>query len=540
MIPLVLCLVLAGGAAGPATAAAGDAVARLDGVAIPAAALRERIAATREAGGAGTPGELLQDLLNDRLLAAEAERQGLARDPAVIAEADQTRRRLSREAFEAKELGAAVAITDDLLRTLYRASADSVRLNLLRVASREEAQAALARLQAGGRFADEARQSLDEASRLRGGDTGRLVRGQLEAPLAAAAFAAEPGALLGPVEMRLGWAVAQLVERSLGDEADFQAKKPSLAEYAKAQVALQARRHYVDQLRARAKVVVDDAFLKSLGTRLDVTAAEEAHVLATLPSGPLRYRDLVPEIQRLSRGKEGGHFSGASVKTQVAWAEIDRRLLEDDAARHGYGQDAQIAASVERARLDALTRAYAARLRAAAAARAPVAAEVEAAYRSRAAEWAQPGQRRCAHLVVAEARIAEAASKQAAAGEPFAELARTYSRDGTTAQQGGDLGDVSDVQLANLGKTAPALAAALRSAPAGQVVGPVQSPDGFHLLRCEAYRPARTIALPEVREALAAELAARAREAAVAGKIAELRAKVRIEIDDAALAAASR
>ena len=142
--------------------------------------------------------------------------------------------------------------------------------------------------------------------------------------------------------------------------------------------------------------------------------------------------------------------------------------------------------------------------------------------------------------MVPEERIAEAALRQAAAGEPFAQLTQTYSRDGTTAQQGGDLGFITDVQLDNLAKASPALAAALRTAPAGQVTGPVKSQDGYHLLRCEAHLPARIVPLAEVREALAGELASRAREGAVSGTIAELRARARIEIDDAAVAAASR
>jgi parvulin-like peptidyl-prolyl isomerase len=529
MTALVLSLLLA-------APAAGGAVALVDGVSIPAVALQDRLTATREAGGAAVAADLLQDLINDRLLAAEAERLGMASEPSVAAEAEQARRRLSREAFEAKELGA-IKITDELLRNLYRSSTDAVRLNLLRVASREEAQAALDRLKAGGKFTEEARRSLDEASRLRGGDTGSVPRGALDPALAAAAFAAEPGALIGPIEMKLGWAVAQLVEKTLGDEADFQARKPGLTEYARSQVTAQARRHYLEQLRAKAKVTLDESFLKGLGARLEVSAAERDHVLATLPTGPVRYRDVEPEVLRLSRGKEGGHSSGPSVKAQMAWAEIDRRLLEEDAARHGYGQSPEVTVRVDCARLDALTRAYANRLRSGV--KAPTPAEVEAAYAARAAEWAQPGQRRCAHLVVPEERIAEAARRQSAAGEPFASLAQTYSRDGSSAQQGGDLGFITDVQLDNLAKGSPALAAAIRSAPAGQVVGPVRSADGFHLLRCEAYLPARTIPLAEVKDGLAAELLAKARQDVVWARIAALKAKARITIDEAALAALS-
>ncbi len=75
-------------------------------------------------------------------------------------------------------------------------------------------------------------------------------------------------------------------------------------------------------------------------------------------------------------------------------------------------------------------------------------------------------------------RRAEEAKRRADAGEDFAELARTLSEDPATVERGGDLGF-----FPRTGKVPEEVARAAFAGHPGEVLGPVESERGFHVLR---------------------------------------------------------
>ncbi|NCO58055.1 MAG: hypothetical protein COW73_11685 [Nitrospirae bacterium CG18_big_fil_WC_8_21_14_2_50_70_55] len=84
-------------------------------------------------------------------------------------------------------------------------------------------------------------------------------------------------------------------------------------------------------------------------------------------------------------------------------------------------------------------------------------------------------------------------------GGDFAALAKQYSED-STAAQGGDLGEF------HRGQMVPAFEEAAFAAQAGEIVGPVQTAFGFHLIQIESHTEGGLRPLEEVREAVRAEL----------------------------------
>ncbi len=67
--------------------------------------------------------------------------------------------------------------------------------------------------------------------------------------------------------------------------------------------------------------------------------------------------------------------------------------------------------------------------------------------------------------------------KEARAGKDFAALAREFSKDGSNAQKGGDLGWFTN------GRMVPAFDRAAFAAQTGEVVGPVRTPFGLHIIK---------------------------------------------------------
>ncbi len=116
---------------------------------------------------------------------------------------------------------------------------------------------------------------------------------------------------------------------------------------------------------------------------------------------------------------------------------------------------------------------------------------------------------------VAKARAkAEAIARMARAGANFAELARKHSDDQGSRDRGGDLG------WFGRGRMVKEFEEAVFSAKPGEIVGPIRSQFGFHVIKVEGHRPARVLPFEEAKDRVrwrvaegraAAEAEARAR-----------------------------
>lgn len=324
-----------------AAAPQGDVVARVDGIAITRADVLERMRVLSQRRVATTASGAANVLVDEALLAAEARRQGLDRDPVLLEKIAGERRRLILAALE-EDLQSTAKPSEDTLRRMYHSTGDVVRLSLVKLVSRQEAEAALARVKAGGDLAAEARRSVDAALVKSGGDTGLVSRGQLDPALADAAFAAETGALFGPVELKLGWAMGRVVERTVADEAAFPSRRAALESFVRRQLAAEALRHLKDRLAARAAVSIDEAFLRGLGHRTNPTPKELEHVIATVNGAAVRYAAIHEALSYIASA--GGHGAGPETKLSLARKAVDDRLLEVAAVERGLASSPAVSA----------------------------------------------------------------------------------------------------------------------------------------------------------------------------------------------------
>lgn len=124
--------------------------------------------------------------------------------------------------------------------------------------------------------------------------------------------------------------------------------------------------------------------------------------------------------------------------------------------------------------------------------------EVEERYQLEGERFQIPERRRLRRILVKERKEAEEILKRLRAGADFASLARARSR-GPEARRGGDLGFLSEREVQ------PSLRQAFR-VRAGELVGPIRTPQGFVILKVEEIRPGRTRPLQEVRPKLVEEI----------------------------------
>ena len=140
-------------------------------------------------------------------------------------------------------------------------------------------------------------------------------------------------------------------------------------------------------------------------------------------------------------------------------------------------------------------------------------AEIKKYYEEHQPEFGTQEQRQAAHILIAVAAQAPDADKQAAKTKAeqvlqqvkqspgkFAELAKQYSQDPGSAANGGDLGVFGHGMMVK-----PFDDAAFQLKP-GEISGLVQSDFGFHIIKLLAIKPAKVLALNEVKDIVAQKL----------------------------------
>lgn len=216
----------------------------------------------------------LSAVIEIRLLAAEAERKGLADGDDFARRMDMLRQRALHSAYIEQEVAALV--TDEAVRARYDEeiakipASEEVRARHILVETEEEAREIIKQLDEGGDFETIAKEKSTDGAAAQGGDLGYFGAGQMVPEFEQAAFAMEVGAHSAePVKSQFGWHVIKL--------EDKRAKQPPAFEQVSGQLrSVLLRDAYmkvVNDLRAAADVEIEDEALKAM---LEPAAGEDA------------------------------------------------------------------------------------------------------------------------------------------------------------------------------------------------------------------------------------------------------------------------
>ncbi|WP_345791427.1 peptidylprolyl isomerase [Brevundimonas pishanensis] len=198
---------------------------------------------------------VLDEVIDQSLLASEAERRGLDNSPAAQRRLEAVRQRILGDMLV--ETVVNKAVSEQAVARLYaeqqrRAKqSDEVRLRLILSETREQADAVVALLGQGTAFeAVAAQRSIDETSRALGGDLGYATPDLLPAAYAAAIADKPAGALVGPVAVDGRWAVLRIEDRRAETPPTLEQARPVIVRY----LTYEGVRQLLEQLRGKAKV----------------------------------------------------------------------------------------------------------------------------------------------------------------------------------------------------------------------------------------------------------------------------------------------
>jgi peptidyl-prolyl cis-trans isomerase C len=177
--------------------------------------------------------QILEQLIDQRLLAQEAVRRGLDQDPTAERRLAAGRERLLGNILV--ESLVANEVTEDAIDRMYDEQVklqqldDEVRLRQILVESRERADLIIAEIGEGRDFAEAALEySEDVRTRLEGGDLGWISPNDLDDPFPAMIGDTVTGTVSAPFETVDGWIILKVDERRTTPPKTKQEMRPEI------------------------------------------------------------------------------------------------------------------------------------------------------------------------------------------------------------------------------------------------------------------------------------------------------------------------
>lgn len=253
--PAHLLVVLLAAATFPAFA---QNLAVVNGKAIPSSRADIMVQQMATQGQADTPqlrSMIKDELINREILMQEANKLGLGNNADVKAQLEMARQSIVIRALVTDFLKKN-PVTDAELHAEYdrfksQAGDKEYHARHILVEKEDEAKAIIAKLKAGAKFEDLAKQSKDTGSAAKGGDLDWAAPSSFVKPFSDAMVALKKGEITQtPVKTQFGYHVIQLEDVRAAKIPSFEEVKPQIAE------SLQQKRlaAYQKELRSKAKI----------------------------------------------------------------------------------------------------------------------------------------------------------------------------------------------------------------------------------------------------------------------------------------------
>jgi len=272
------------------------AVARVDGAAVWTSDVKRQAAAQGliaqgEPLDAGSTlfRQVLDEVIDQKLLAAEAIRQRLDRDPDTQRRLASARDRVLGDALLENSVGK--SINDAAVNGLYQemlkneTPSEAIRLRQIVTDSETDAQQVKAQLAHGGVFdALAAERSRDDATRFKGGEMPPTTVDMLAPDYARALAGARSGQIVGPFKTQAGWVVVRVDDRRKEPPVPLDEARPQIIRF----LTYDQVKDLILNLRRRAKVET------LLGPPSADTPTEPASAPPPAPAIPAATKDARP------------------------------------------------------------------------------------------------------------------------------------------------------------------------------------------------------------------------------------------------------
>lgn len=271
-----------------------------------------------------------------------------------------------------------------------------------------------------------------------------------------------------------------------------------------------------------------------------VCSAQTSAVIAKRGDVELASADVKAIVAALSSDTRSAMSTDLPALEGVVRSELTRRAVLSDLKSNGFDKDAKTLSQLDKVRDEALLRLWLAS-RAEVPAGYPGDNELKTAFEANKQSLSKPAEYRLAQIFIAAPDGGDATTLANAlrkandvAGKlgttDFAALARANSEHAASAAQGGDLGFIAQNRML------PEVSAAVRSKKAGDVAGPIKTPQGLHFVKVLEVKTPPAPTFDEARTTLVALMRSQRQKQLEAAYLAQLNAKGGVTINQIELA----
>ena len=179
---------------------------------------------------------IVEELIDQRLLALDAQRQGLNSDREAKIRLAAARERILGNIRLERYLRDTVNETSILRmyeeQAKLAARGDEVRARHILVEEKSKADEILKKLESGEDFGALAMtHSIDQGSSERGGDLGYFTQDMLNDRFTRPIFNAGKGERVGPIKSEFGWHIAEVLDRRPAPQPDYETLRPKIENF---------------------------------------------------------------------------------------------------------------------------------------------------------------------------------------------------------------------------------------------------------------------------------------------------------------------
>jgi peptidyl-prolyl cis-trans isomerase C len=193
--------------------------------------------------------QVLDQMINMQLIAAQAEKDGLEKDPDVATRVALLRTQILADAAAQKYVKSNEPSDQDL-HAAYDAATDKTEYHAahILVPTKEKAEQLIKKLKGGAKFEDVAKAESTDNSKTNGGDLGWFTTARMVKPFGDAVKGLKKGETTPePVQTQYGWHIIRLIDTR---DAPFDQMKPQLTNG----IMQKKFQDYIDSLKKTAKI----------------------------------------------------------------------------------------------------------------------------------------------------------------------------------------------------------------------------------------------------------------------------------------------
>lgn len=465
-----------------------------------------------------------------RLLVEEAKRIGLDKDPELVEAVQEYKRTIISLTFYRDEVQSQISVSEEELKTFHSKLGEKVRVSLILVPTRAEAEQIREMLTAGTNFAQLAKERSLGRNAEKGGDLGVIGRGDLGPALENAAFSLPEGETSQVVATSKGYGILQVKKRLEVQLPDFSQVRPWMKKVLASRKGKILKKAFLDKLWAWQEVKIDRQLVKP-GILED--KVQEGAIVARLGDS----RISVGQLKKRLRSKGLAKFDVRVSAEQIGLflkEMIDAELIFQEARAKGYEKKEEILAQVRKKEEQLILR----RLYQEVIFAGIVVGEEEVKryYQEHRDRLMTPEKVLIGHILIKTEEEARQMLDSIRSGASFEELARDKSLDQITANRGGRVGWITRAQAAKAWKGLGQKVFAL--AP-GEVSEPLASAKGIHLVKVWKKRKPKDRPFEVLAGSIRRELLREKRQTRKQAWLNKLKSQTQISLDKAAIAEAA-